>query len=285
MQYAQLDNAGLSQANLENTNLDNASLVGADLSFASLQGASLAGATLGVAPGSGSAASLRGAFMINVDLTDADMRSVDFTDAHLYGASSDALFVRTKLDSANFTNAILAGAVFTNATLTDTVFNGAQLANASFEGADSHQRQVRRRLSAGSRLLDGRLRDRNVAVERRGLDQPHVDDVHPDSTGHLDLHGPERHPVHLPVRRNQAADRRHGRLSGQRARSVLHRRLAVPDHVGTVSPDPPLHPGRTVLLRELRDAALLPGRTRSRPPGSVRSYRTAVEDRTPCRRT
>jgi uncharacterized protein YjbI with pentapeptide repeats len=135
MQYAQLDDAGLFEANLENTILDNASLVGANLNFASLKGASLKGATFGVAPGSGGAATLRGAYMINVDLTDADMRSVDLTDAHLYGAASDALFVRAKLDSANLTGAILAGAVFTDATLTATVFNGAQLANACFDGA------------------------------------------------------------------------------------------------------------------------------------------------------
>jgi len=136
MQYAQLDNVGLSQANLQNTNLANASLVGADLNFASLEGASLVGALLGVAAGSGSAASLRGAFMINVNLTDADMRSVDLSEAHLYGATTDALFVRTHLESADFTAAILAGAVFTNAFLTNATFNGAQLVNADFDGAD-----------------------------------------------------------------------------------------------------------------------------------------------------
>jgi uncharacterized protein YjbI with pentapeptide repeats len=136
MQYAQLDNVGLSQANLQNTNLANASLVGADLNFASLEGASLAGALLGVAAGSGSAASLRGAFMINVNLTDADMRGVDLSEAHLYGATTDALFVRTHLESVDFTAAILAGAVFTNAFLTNATFNGAQLVNANFDGAD-----------------------------------------------------------------------------------------------------------------------------------------------------
>jgi len=135
MQYAQLLDAGLSMVDLEGANLSNASLVGADLSFASLKGANLTGATLGSAQADGTAATLRGAFMINVDLTDTDLRSVDFTDAHLYGAQSDALFVRAKLDSANFTDAILTAAIFTNASMTAAVFNGAQLVNASFEGA------------------------------------------------------------------------------------------------------------------------------------------------------
>jgi len=135
LRYALLDDVELSQADLAGVNLTDASLVGADLSFANLQGASLKGATLGTAPGAGGAASLRGAYMINVDLTDADLRSVDLTAAHLYGAASDALFVRAALDSANLTDAILAGAVFTDATLNATVLNGAQLANASFEGA------------------------------------------------------------------------------------------------------------------------------------------------------
>jgi uncharacterized protein YjbI with pentapeptide repeats len=135
MQYAQLVDVGLTEANLENAMLDGANLVGAKLNFANLKGASLVGAHLGVDPGSGGAAVLNGAYMINVDLTDADMRSVDFTAAHVYGAAKDALFVRTLLDSADFSNAILDGAVFTDASLPAAVFNGAQLVNASFDGA------------------------------------------------------------------------------------------------------------------------------------------------------
>ena len=135
LQHVQLANAGLTELNLEGAILDGANLVGTKLNFANLKGASLVGAHLGVDPGSTGAATLSGAFMINVDLTDADLRSVDLSGAHVYGATTDAKFVRTLLNSADLTNAILADAVFTDAILPDAVFNTAQLVNANFDGA------------------------------------------------------------------------------------------------------------------------------------------------------
>ncbi len=117
--------------------LNNAHLVGANLNFADLHGAEMKGAFLGVAKDSGAAAAtLRGAFMINIDLSDADLRSVDLSNAHLYGDGQSTLLVGTQLDDADLSGAICSGTKFTTASLTNTVFNGAQLVNTSFDGAD-----------------------------------------------------------------------------------------------------------------------------------------------------
>ncbi len=125
----------LLEAVLEGTTLNNAKLVGANLNFANLRGAKLRGATLGVQPGSGGkAATLRGAFMPDIDLSDADLRSADLTGAHLYGDQQQTLLVRTRLDSASFVNAICSGAHFSG-TMSNTVFVGAQLVNTVFNGA------------------------------------------------------------------------------------------------------------------------------------------------------
>ncbi len=133
--YATLTKAELFETDLENVTLDNAQLVGANLNFANLRGAKLRGAFLGVQPGTeAAAATLRGAFMPDIDLTDADLRSVDLTAAHLYGDVSRTLLVRTRLDSATFVNAICSGAHFSGS-LNNTVFAGAQLVNTVFNGA------------------------------------------------------------------------------------------------------------------------------------------------------
>ncbi len=127
--------AELFEANLERTTLNKAKLVGANLNFANLRGAKLRGATLGVQPGSEiHAATLRGAFMPDIDLSDADLRTVDLTGAHLYGDQQQTLLVRTRLDSASLVNAVCSGAHFSG-TMNNTVFVGAQLVNAVFNGA------------------------------------------------------------------------------------------------------------------------------------------------------
>ena len=284
MQYAQLDNVGLSEANLESVNLANASLVGADLNFASLQGASLAGATLGVAPGSGSAASLRGAFMINVDLTDADMRSVDFTDAHLYGASSDALFVRAKLDSANFNNAILAGAVFTNASLTDTVFNGAQLANASFEGATLTNAKFDDAYLQGADFSTAAsvtgMSLSNAAVSTN-LTSTMCTLIPPGVWTYMDQSGtPYTYQFGETKLQTNATvicpDNEPGPCStGDSLCPVMS---------GPFPPVPPAPRSHNIATRTARRRPASWTRP-MRPPGSVRWYRTAAEDCTPCRRT
>jgi uncharacterized protein YjbI with pentapeptide repeats len=125
----------LFQAQLAGVVLNNAQLVGANLNFADLHGAKLRGAILGIQPGTeGEAATLRGAFMTDIDLTDADLRSADLTGAHLYGDQQQTLLVRTRLDSASFVNAICSGARFSGS-LNNAVFNGAQLVNTVFNGA------------------------------------------------------------------------------------------------------------------------------------------------------
>jgi uncharacterized protein YjbI with pentapeptide repeats len=125
----------LLEANLEGTIFNNAKLVGANLNFANLRGAKLRGATLGVQPGTeAQSATLRGAFMPDVDLSDADLRTVDLTAAHLYGDLAQTLLVRTRLDSANFVNAICSGVHFSGS-LNNAVFVGAQLVNSVFNGA------------------------------------------------------------------------------------------------------------------------------------------------------
>lgn len=132
---AVLTSVELLEGDLERVVLNNAQLVGADLNFANLHAAKLRGATLGVEPGrEGAAASLRGAFMTDIDLTDADLRSVDLNDAHLYGDAAQTLLERTRLDSAVLAGAICSGARFSG-TLNDTVFIGAQLVNTVFNGA------------------------------------------------------------------------------------------------------------------------------------------------------
>jgi uncharacterized protein YjbI with pentapeptide repeats len=131
----ELSHTELFEANLEGATLDGAKLVGANLNFANLRNATLRGASLGVQPGSdAAAASLRGAFMTDIDLTDADLRSVDLTAAHLYGDQQQTLLVRTRLDSATFANAVCTGAHFSGS-LNNAVFVGAQLVNAVFNGA------------------------------------------------------------------------------------------------------------------------------------------------------
>jgi uncharacterized protein YjbI with pentapeptide repeats len=132
---AELGGTELFQANLEETTLNNAKLVGANLNFANLRGAKLRGASLGIQPGSdGEAATLRGAFMPGIDLTDADLRSVDLTSAHLYGALQQTSLLRVRLDSATLANAICTGVRFSG-TLNNTVFVGAQLVNTVFNDA------------------------------------------------------------------------------------------------------------------------------------------------------
>ena len=130
-----LSQTELFQAQLTGVILNKARLIGANLNFADLHGAKLRGATLGIQPGKeGEAATLRGAFMTDVDLTDADLRSCDLTGAHLYGDQQQTLLVRTRLDSASFVNAICAGARFSGS-LNNAVFVGAQLVNTVFNGA------------------------------------------------------------------------------------------------------------------------------------------------------
>jgi uncharacterized protein YjbI with pentapeptide repeats len=130
-----LQGSELFEANLEGTILNHATLIGANLNFATLRKAKLRGAMLGVQPGSeASAASLRGAFMPDIDLSDADLRSVDLTGAHLYGDQTQTLLVRTRLDSAVFVNAICSGANFSGS-LNNAAFVGAQLVNTVFNGA------------------------------------------------------------------------------------------------------------------------------------------------------
>jgi uncharacterized protein YjbI with pentapeptide repeats len=136
-----LESADLGCADLDNelscAKLNNTRLVGANLNFADLHGAEMKGAFLGVERNSGiAAATLRGAFMINIDLSDADLRSVDLSNAHLYGDEQSTLLVGAQLDDADLTGAIGSDTKFTNASLTNAVFNGAQLVNTSFDGAD-----------------------------------------------------------------------------------------------------------------------------------------------------
>lgn len=132
---ADLTRVELLEANLEGATLNRIRAVGANLTFANLHGAKLRGAELGVAPGTErAAASLRGAFMTDVDLTDADLRSVNLAGAHLYGDATRTLLIRTRLDSANLSNAICSGAQFSG-TLSNAVFDGAQLVNTVFNGA------------------------------------------------------------------------------------------------------------------------------------------------------
>jgi uncharacterized protein YjbI with pentapeptide repeats len=143
-----LTNTDLHEADLEGTTLNNAQLVGANLNFANLRRAKLRGATLGVEPGrERSAASLRGALMTDIDLSDADLRSVNLTAAHLYGDVQQTLLIRTRLDSANFSKAVCSGArfsgslsnaVFVGAQLVNTIFNGATLTNTKFDDAYLH---------------------------------------------------------------------------------------------------------------------------------------------------
>jgi uncharacterized protein YjbI with pentapeptide repeats len=130
-----LSGTELFEANLEGTTFNNAKLIGANLNFSNLRGAKLRGAVLGLQPGTeGAAATLRGALMPDIDLTDADLRSADLTGAHLYGEASQTLLVRTRLDSASFVGAICTAARFSGS-LNNAVFNGAQLVNAVFNGA------------------------------------------------------------------------------------------------------------------------------------------------------
>jgi uncharacterized protein YjbI with pentapeptide repeats len=125
----------LLNADLEGVTLNKAQLVGANLNFVNLRDAKLRGATLGIEPGSnGEPASLRGAFMPDIDLTDADLRSVDLTGAHLYGDTSRTLLERVRLDSATLAHANCTGARFSG-TLNNTVFVGAQLVNVVFNDA------------------------------------------------------------------------------------------------------------------------------------------------------
>ena len=135
MSGADLRKADLHEADLEGVTLNNARLVGANLNFVNLHRATMRGAALGVQPGTeGAAASLRGAFMTDIDLSDADLRSVDLTGAHLYGAEGVTKLDRARLDSANLSGAICSGARFSG-TLSDAVFNRAQLVNTVFNGA------------------------------------------------------------------------------------------------------------------------------------------------------
>jgi uncharacterized protein YjbI with pentapeptide repeats len=132
---ADLTRTELLEADLEGAMLNRIKAVGANFTFANLRGAKLRGAELGVEPGKErAAASLRGAFMPDVDLTDADLRSVNLAGAHLYGDSARTLLIRTRLDSANLSKAICSGAHFSG-TLSNAVFDGAQLVNTVFNGA------------------------------------------------------------------------------------------------------------------------------------------------------
>ncbi|MDX2167707.1 MAG: pentapeptide repeat-containing protein [Deltaproteobacteria bacterium] len=132
---ATLTRTELLRADLEGATLNRIKAVGANFTFANLRGAKLRGAELGVEPGREiAAASLRGAFMPDVDLTDADLRSVNLAGAHLYGDTARTLLIRTRLDSANFSKAICSGAHFSG-TLSNAVFDGAQLVNTVFNGA------------------------------------------------------------------------------------------------------------------------------------------------------
>ena len=110
------------------TNLQDTLLVGVNLNFSNLKAADLTGARGGVAPGGQAAkATLRGAFMPGVILTDADLRSADLSMTHLYGGAQ----LRVKLDSVDLSGANCAEAVFTQS-LTDAQFDGATLVSARF---------------------------------------------------------------------------------------------------------------------------------------------------------
>lgn len=128
--------AKLFEADLHMATLDGAVLVGANLDFANLRGASMVGAMLGVADAqSAQRASLVGAYMPDVDLTDADLRNANLTSAHIYGDQSLSKLVRVMLDGATMVGAICSGASFNQASLSRTQLNEAQLVSTTFNDA------------------------------------------------------------------------------------------------------------------------------------------------------
>ena len=135
--HASMNGLNLYAFDMHGLNLNSASLLGTNLDYADLKGANLAGADLGSPMGSSDTpASLIGAYMPDVNLSNADLRRVDLTGAHLYGDAATTLLDGALFDGATLVGAICSGAKFDAASLSGAVLDNAQLVNCTFAQAD-----------------------------------------------------------------------------------------------------------------------------------------------------
>ena len=148
---ATLNYSNLSKASLEGANFEKADLTGANFAGAKLKGAHFEGATLEGTDFSeadleeaffdGEKTILKGAKLINADLTgakliDANLSGADLRGAWLIGADlSGAHLEEALLDGAVLKDAVLVGAHLEHAHLINTELCGADLTNAYLEGA------------------------------------------------------------------------------------------------------------------------------------------------------
>ncbi len=119
--------------NLSSANLSNATLKGVALRYANLSNVDLSNADLNIWGQDGmygrreSPASLRGAILINANLSGANLSGVYLNKANLSGAN---------LSGTNLTYASLQGAKFINSNLRNAILYADRLNNCSFCGAD-----------------------------------------------------------------------------------------------------------------------------------------------------
>lgn len=153
LQWAQMQEVLLDDANLQDTKLRGAQLQGAslvraklhdaDLSYAQLQDAKLGGATL-------QGATLRNAQLQGADLSAARAGAIDLTDAQLQGAN-------------------LRGAQLQGANLSGASLQGADLSGAHLDGAQGRGANLKGALLTGTVLDGAKLTDANL--ELTGLDR------------------------------------------------------------------------------------------------------------------
>lgn len=128
--YAVLGNMNLRGCSLDFADLFNAEMADADLGGASLRRADLRYAILSYAS------------LVEADLEDADLRGSELTNAFLQGANlrgsdlRDASLRGARLSGVNLSNAVLDGATLTRAELRGADLSGAILRDARLEGAD-----------------------------------------------------------------------------------------------------------------------------------------------------
>jgi uncharacterized protein YjbI with pentapeptide repeats len=144
-----LTQAVFTYARLKQVNLSTAKLYGAVLDNANLEGANLSGAFLSpcTPPATCVAASLRGAYLKNVDLSGSHLQSATFSNASFYSSTpagsgscdtskKDCASAKSAtLTNTNFNGAYLFGVDFTGAQMHGVNFDGAVLVAANFSGA------------------------------------------------------------------------------------------------------------------------------------------------------
>ncbi len=147
----QLIETTLTSASLKKATLVDALLQGAHLDFANLDGANLCAAKLNESPTSQLSATLQGAFLRNINLSQADLTGAFLANVNFYSTSTPTSCAPS---ACGFT-ASCASAV--NAKLNNTVFSGAYLDGVDFSGSTPQSVDFSNAWLAGSHFTNANL--------------------------------------------------------------------------------------------------------------------------------